>query len=164
MFQKDLGRRGHGDAWAAFLLAAFLMALYTPARGHAFGTINSLGQRAEHEHITRAALACPPGVKSDGSCFEPRSLDQLAGHSGTFGGVGAPDLNEFFTPEAHCDDADFLNVAGYPQSRAAANAALMACINHLRNDFNNGIAGAKDLFDSNGDLAGKEVDIDSDCT
>jgi hypothetical protein len=165
MFQKDLGRRrGRGYAWVAFLLAAFLTALYTPAHAHAFGTINGLGQRAEHERITRAALACPPGVKSDGSCFEPRSLDQLAGHSGTFGAVGAPDLNEFFTPTAHCDDADFLNVPGYPQTRAAATAELMACVQHLRDDFQQGIDGAAGMFDSNGDLVGKEVDIDSDCT
>src|SRR5438067_7273412 len=93
------GRHRHLPlSFAALLLAAFL--LYAPARGHAFGTINGLGQRAEHERIVRAALACPPGVKSDGSCFEPRSLDQLAGHAGTFGAVGAPDLNEFFTPTA----------------------------------------------------------------
>ena len=161
--QRALGRR-RGHVAIGFALAAFMLALYTPARGHAFGTINSLGQRSEHERITRAALACPPGVKSDGSCFEPRSLDQLAGHTGTFGGVGAPDLNEFFVPEAHCDDADFLNVAGYPQSRLAASAALLACVAHLRGDFNAGISGAAGIFDSNGDLKGDEVDITSDCT
>src|SRR3954463_6990530 len=105
--------------------------LVRPPAGHAFGTINGLGQRSEHERITRAALACPPGVKSDGSCFEPRSLDQVAGHTGTLGAVGAPDVNEFFTPTAHCDDADFLDVAGYPQSRAAATAQLLACVAHL---------------------------------
>jgi hypothetical protein len=149
-------------SFAAVLLAAFL--LYMPARGHAFGTINGLGQRAEHERIVRAALACPPGVKSDGSCFEPRSLDQLAGHAGTFGAVGAPDLNEFFTPTAHCDDADFLNVPGYPTPRAAATAELMACVAHLRGDFQQGIDGAAGLFDSNGDLKGDQVDIASDCT
>jgi hypothetical protein len=149
-------------AFAALLLAAFL--LYTPSRGHAFGTINGLGQRAEHERIVRAALACPPGVKSDGSCFEPRSLDQLAGHAGTLGAVGAPDVNEFFTPTAHCDDADFLNVPGYPQSRAAATAELMACVAHLRGDFQQGIDAAAGLFDSNGDLKGDQVDITSDCT
>ena len=73
---------------AAPLLAAFLLLTPTPPRVHAFGTINGLGKRAEHERITRAALACPPGVKSTGDCFEPRSIDQLAGHSGTFGAVG----------------------------------------------------------------------------
>src|SRR3954465_13938971 len=88
--------------------------LVRPPAGHAFGTINSFGQRSEHERITRAALACPPGTKSDGSCFEPRSLDQLAGHAGTFGGVGSPDLDEFFGVFPHCDDADFFNTPGYP--------------------------------------------------
>jgi hypothetical protein len=33
-----------------------------PAEG--FGTVNILGQRAEHERITRAALACKPGVQA----------------------------------------------------------------------------------------------------
>jgi hypothetical protein len=151
---------------AALFVAPVVVALLliAPAPVHAFGTINGLGQRAEHERITRAALACAPGVKSTGDCFEPRSIDQLAGHSGTFGGVGAPDLDEFSTPAAHCDDADFLNVPGYPQSRAAATAALMACIAHLRTDFQNGIAGADGLFDSDGELVGSEVDLTSDCT
>lgn len=155
-------RRTSTAMLAAPLLAAFL--LFAPAQVHAFGTINGLGQRAEHERITRAALACPPGVKSTGDCFEPRSIDQLAGHTGTLGAVGAPDVNEFFTPTAHCDDADYLNVAGYPQSRAAATAELLACVAHLRDDFQQGIDGASGLFDSNGDLKGPEVDLSSDCT
>ncbi|MFD0634578.1 hypothetical protein ACFQ9X_26585 [Catenulispora yoronensis] len=78
------------------------------------------------------------GVKSTGDCFEPRSMDQLAGHSGTFGAVGSPDLDEFNDPTAHCDNADYLNVAGYPQSRATATANLMACVNHLRQRFGQG--------------------------
>ncbi|MFD0634577.1 hypothetical protein ACFQ9X_26580 [Catenulispora yoronensis] len=32
-----------------------------PSAAQAFGTINGLGQRSEHERITRAALACAPG-------------------------------------------------------------------------------------------------------
>ncbi|GAA1984331.1 vWA domain-containing protein [Catenulispora subtropica] len=135
-----------------------------PSTASAFGTINGLGQRSEHERITRAALACAPGVKSTGDCFEPRSMDQLAGHSGTFGAVGSPDLDEFNDPAAHCDNADYLNVAGYPQSRATATANLLACVNHLRQRFGQGVDGAAGLFDSNGDLRGDQVDITSDCT
>src|SRR5438034_5002983 len=108
-------RKGHKSrSFLALLVGQLLIAfwLLAPSQGHAFGTINGLGQRAEHERITRAALACPPGVKSTGDCFEPKSMDQLAGHAGTFGAVGAPDLDEFSTPAAHCDDADFLNVPG----------------------------------------------------
>src|SRR5438034_9693398 len=85
--------RLRAPAWLSvlvLLLSGLVVPVITAPAAHAFGTINGLGQRAEHERITRAALACPPGVKSDGSCFEPRSIDQLAGHSGTFGGVGAP--------------------------------------------------------------------------
>ncbi len=156
------GRRRSAVTLVAFLLTAFW--LLAPGEVHAFGTINGLGQRAEHERITRAALACPPGVKSTGDCFEPRSMDQLAGHAGTFGAVGAPDLGEFFTPTAHCDNADFLNVPGYPQTRGAATAALLGCVDHLRADFQHGIDGASGLFDSDGDLIGSQVDIKSDCT
>jgi hypothetical protein len=145
------------------LLLAFLCFL-TPANVQAFGTINGAGQRSEHERITRAALACAPGTKSDGSCFEPRSLDQLAGHTGTFGAVGSPDLDEFFGVFQHCDDADFLDVPGYPQTRAAANANLLGCVNHLRMRFRQGIDGAERLFDSDGELKGPEVDLTSDCT
>jgi hypothetical protein len=134
------------------------------SEAHAFGTINGLGQRAEHERITRAALACPPGVKSTGDCFEPRSIDQLAGHAGTFGAVGAPDLDEFFGVAAHCDDADFLDVPGYPQTRAAATAALLGCVTHLRGRFRQGIDGANGLFDRDGELIGSQVDLSSDCT
>jgi len=125
-----------------------------PSKASAFGTINGLGQRSEHERITRAALACAPGVKSTGDCFEPRSMDQVAGHSGTFGAVGAPDLDEFNDPAAHCDNADYLNVAGYPQSRATATANLLACVNHLRQRFGQGVDGAAGLFDADGDLRG----------
>jgi len=61
----------------------------TPASG--FGTIDGAGQHAEHECITRAALACPPGIESNGECSEQDSLDQFAGRTGTFGAIGAPD-------------------------------------------------------------------------
>src|SRR5712691_13456562 len=142
------GRRRSAVTLVAFLLTAFW--LLAPGEVHAFGTINGLGQRAEHERITRAALACPPGVKSDGSCFEPRSLDQLAGHAGTFGAVGIADLDEFFGVFPHCDDADFLDVPGYPQTQAAATANLLGCVNHLRMRFRQGIDGANGLFDSDG--------------
>jgi hypothetical protein len=150
------------------LIAGLVASLGSAApSADAFGTVNGfLGQRAEHERITRAALACPVGVKSTGDCFEPRSIDQLAGHGGTFGAVGAPDhpvVGEIGNPAAHCDDADFLNVPGYPQSRADANVALRACINHLRQRFAQGIDEASRLLDANGELLGDEVELRSDC-
>ena len=144
------------------LLVALWLSVPAPAQG--FGTINSLGQRAEHERITRAALACPAGVPSTGDCFEPRSIDQLAGQTGTFGAVGAPDSDEVFDPSAHCDDADFLDVPGYPRTRAQATAALLDCVSHLRVRFDEGIEAAADLLDSNGDVLESEVDLSFDCT
>jgi len=87
-----------------------LIGFTSPAQ--AFGTLTLQG--AEHEMITQGALACAPGVARDGNCFEPRSIDQLAGHPGTFGAIGAPDVDEILDPAAHCDDADYLAVADYP--------------------------------------------------
>src|SRR5688572_22242725 len=88
--------------------AAALVVLLCGADARGFGTISlpGSGQNAEHERITRAALACPGGAPSDGTCFEPASLGELAGRPGTFGGVGAPDRDEITNPDAHCDDAD----------------------------------------------------------
>src|SRR4051794_195438 len=117
-----------------------IVLLVLPILTAAFGTINApliLGQHNEHEMITRLAFQCPSGQKSDGTCFETRSLDQLAGYHNDLGGfplvgtgingaVGAPDTFDPLPegPEAHCDDADYLDIPGYPQSRAEANAKL----------------------------------------
>jgi hypothetical protein len=148
-------------------LVAVASAVSAPASvqpASAFGTINFAGQRSEHERITRAALACPPGVASTGGCFEPRSIDQLAGHSGTFGAVGSPDSDEIFTPAAHCDDADFLNAPGYPRTRAQATAQLRACIQHLRMRFRQGRDASSALLNSDGTINQAEVNLSSDCT
>ncbi len=84
------------------------------------------GQSAEHERMTRAALACPSGMKSDDTCFEPATIAQLAGRTGTFGAVGQPDIPPPEGPPSHCDDADYLDTGSYPISRAAATATLDA--------------------------------------
>jgi hypothetical protein len=148
-------------------LAALASTISTPAslqRASAFGTINGAGQRSEHERITRVALACPLGVPSTGDCFEPRSMDQLAGRSGTFGAVGSPDSDEIYTTPAHCDDADFLNLLGYPRTRAQATAQLQACINHLRMRFRQGRDASGALLKSDGTVDQMQVDLSSDCT
>ena len=160
-------------------LAVFLMTVATiastiapslllpPERAEAFGTIRGLGQRAEHELVTRIALACPAGTPSNGDCFEPESLDQLAGKEGTFGAVGAPDSDDqIFDPAAHCDDADFLDSPGYPQSRAEATRALQACVDHLRAEFAEGVDDADDLLDDEDGtliIEAHEVIISPDC-
>ena len=113
-----------------------------------FGTANGLlGMQSEHEMITRAALSCGKdstpmtGVTVKGivdpvqNCFEPRSIDNLAGYgswtttlpgsitlatygagyanSSGFGAVGAADNMAMRwmsggPEEWHCDGADFL--------------------------------------------------------
>lgn len=167
-----LGAAGRGRVVGALAaLALLLTALTVPAwvyapKADAFGTINTLGQHAEHEQITRAALACGAGKKSDGSCFEPSSLGQLAGHFGTFGAVGAPDFDEMKVAAAHCDSGDFLDAPGYPtgHDRAYRDAAINGCIGHARDRYNQGITAADQLLDSGDVLRGDQVDINLGCS
>ncbi|KAL5371891.1 hypothetical protein DPSP01_013928 [Paraphaeosphaeria sporulosa] len=149
-----------------------------------FGTINEpevVGQHCEHERITRAAFACPPGVTtSDGRCFEELSLHQLAGRSGpeghvgwgTNGAVGAPDMLDPTPegPEAHCDNADFLDTEAhglkgeYPRTREEATAQLQVCTNHMRLRFLEGVDAADRIVDHHARIVVPEVDISgSDC-
>lgn len=117
-----------------------------PTGASPFGTVNifiGLHQRSEHERITRLALGCRPGQPHDGSCFEGRMLDNLAGTNGTFGAVGAPDdlplrLGWGGPAYWHCDDADYLDAPGYPQSRQQATAKLDACRQWARDMLFNG--------------------------
>ena len=57
----------------------------------------------------------------------PKTLTEIAGATGTFGAAGAPDIGLIFQKSAHCDGADTLQVSGYPQSAAQANAQLRSC-------------------------------------
>jgi hypothetical protein len=147
------------------LLASLVLSsciVLVPSSAVAFGTIEGGGQNREHERITRAAVACPAGAGSDGDCFEPRSMDQLAGHGKGFGAVGSPDSTEISDPAAHCDDADFL-VGGYPQTRDEATTRLRDCVEHLRLRFREAIDSAKGLLDDNGQIVGAEVNLNTDC-
>src|SRR5262245_1788384 len=98
----------------------FCVAGLAPAAASAFGTVNMLGQRAEHERITRLALACRAGQPRDGSCFEFYAVNNVAGFPGSFGAVGAPDNIPMHLTGGpfywHCDDADYLDRPGYPRS------------------------------------------------
>src|SRR4051812_28250589 len=80
----------------AFVLAVWMVLPTSSASG--FGTIDSGGQHREHERITRAALSCAGADHSDVHCFQPRSIDFLAGHDHEFGAVGAPDSDEISVP------------------------------------------------------------------
>src|SRR4051812_20713590 len=106
------------------VLAATTLVLSLGGSAGGFGTVNRFGQHAEHERIPRAALSCAASA-APGKCFQPKSILNLAGGPGTFGGVGSPDSDEVFTSEAHCDDADFL-AGTYPRTRAAATPRLLA--------------------------------------
>ncbi|KAK3307176.1 uncharacterized protein B0T15DRAFT_432526 [Chaetomium strumarium] len=152
---------GHRRDAMAFLIGILLTSW--AALAAAFGTINEpifVGQHNEHEMITRLSFQCESGKRSDGSCFEPRSLDQLAGYhrvvmgvaipgAGFNGAVGSPDTFDPVPegPEAHCDNADFLDVPGYPQTREEATAKLQACVDHLRSRFRQGLKEAGRLLD-----------------
>ncbi|KAF2684198.1 hypothetical protein K458DRAFT_431769 [Lentithecium fluviatile CBS 122367] len=147
-------------ARAALIALAPWLAL--PAMGSPFGTVDSpsvLHQHNEHQMITRLAFRCPDGQKSDGICFEPRSLDQLAGVVGDNGAVGSPDTLPPEGPEAHCDDADFLDIPNYPQSRVDATAALQRCVTFLRTRFIQGINGAGRMVDADNKLITRDITI-----
>lgn len=163
---RDSTRRRPG------LLASFVLAIsmalapstaavvLVPGSAAAFGTVEGGGQNREHERITRAAVACAAGEVDD--CFEPRSMDQLAGTGKRFGAVGAPDLTEVSNPAAHCDDADFV-AGGYPRTRDEATSSLRECVDHLRGRFGQAIDNAGGLLDRKGKIVGPEVNLGADC-
>ena len=112
-----------------FTFATLLLLSATGAL--AFGTINSFGQNAEHERITRHALGCgQPGGPAPDLCFKNKALNDFAGRANSWGAVGAPDnpLNgRISDPKSHCDDGDYHNTPGYPRSAAVAQNAIEQC-------------------------------------
>ncbi len=146
------------------LLSLLLVAWTTLAPGSAaaFGTIDAGGQNREHERITRAALACVGDGGTEPNCFEPKSMDYLAGHDREFGAVGAPDNDELSNPAAHCDNADFL-AAGYPRARDQATASLISCVDQLRARFGESADSSKGLLDDEGQVIAGEVNLDPEC-
>ena len=103
-------------------------------------------------------------MKSDDTCFEPASIAQLAGRSGTFGAVGQPDIPPPEGPASHCDDADFLDTATYPISRAAATATLEGCITHMQAQFTESwIRARRILFDGRDVIDPPQVSLSPDC-
>ena len=113
----------------------------------AFGTINSLGQNAEHEKITRAAFS------TGAITLAPMTLDKLAGKTGSFGAVGMPDRTPRLITQAsaHCDGGDFLGAdvlpqgAVYPQTAEAAQQALIDCQTWVFQNFDSAVALAAPL-------------------
>jgi hypothetical protein len=97
-----------------------------------YGTIGHLGQHREHEMTTRTALDCYPNPENeafakDGLCFQPNSLDEIAGRGGTFGAVGGPDNlynREYDDSEKHCDNSELKECRDY--MNAQMDAAVLA--------------------------------------
>lgn len=134
-------------------IRSLLCVVAFPSAAFAFGTISMLGQNREHERITRAAL----------TEFEPASLDLIAGKTGTFAGVGAPDdprRDYISKPEAHCDGGDFLAVNKYPQSRSAAQKALETCRAWLVRELNDAVSAAAGLVSPSGDALSMNCKFD----
>lgn len=114
--------RAAGRTMVLASLAGLVVLSCWSSLAFAFGTINWLGQHAEHERITRWAL-------SDVN-IGPATFDELAGAPGSFGAVGAPDKpgrGLLDHKAAHCDGGDYLAVPGYPQTQVEAQARLEAC-------------------------------------
>ena len=153
-------QRGRWRLLACLVVMAFIGS--APGSAAAFGTIDTGGQRREHERVTRAALSCAGDAGSDPSCFAPGSIDYLAGHGREFGAVGAPDSDELSDPAAHCDNADFLD-GGYPRIHDQATASLVACVNHMRTRFAEGVEAALGLLDDQGQVNPSAVNLQPPC-
>jgi hypothetical protein len=183
-----LGRRTGSIATSTVVAAILVMAL--PVRAHAFGTIRGIGQDAEHEKITRGAVACAPGQRMadlPGRCFERLTVDELAGtsrpdlpsldpghvrpaldrwlaelphHLGSFGAVGAPDLESFFGDVPHCLAGDWLPIPDYPQTQSSARYMLLRCRFYLQKRFRLGLALSNHLVDLTGRIIPSAVEAD----
>ena len=116
---------------------------------------------ARSERVARTA-STNASRGAEPNCFEPRTIDYLAGHDREFGAVGAPDNDELSNPAAHCDNADFL-AGGYPRVRDEATAALVDCVSHMRARFGESVDSARSLLDDQGDVIAGEVNPDPEC-
>ena len=131
------------------LVAAVAIATLSAGSALAFGTINAAGQSAEHEKITRRALACRGGETAP--CFGPRSLDQLAGTRGRFGAVGYPDSSAaIFKPRAHCDNGD-------------RPGGLEACRDWMTSHLDKAVRDAARLLDERGNIWPSQVRLTPGC-
>ena len=139
------------------MYVAAAVAVLAASTAFAFGTIKGLGQNLEHERITRRAFTCAGNIADD-ACFEKKTLASLAGAPGAFGAVGAPDRGTLvFKGEAHCDGGDYLDVAGYPQSKADAQAKIEACRAWMVKHLDEAVAAAGGLLDAKGRIRNSEI-------
>ena len=154
-------------------LALSLLTLMAATGAVGFGTISLMGQNAEHERITRHALTCGLGASAD-ICFQSKSVDELAGKSGAFGAVGAPDnpVRGLLTSSfSHCDNGDSVATKDYPQNQAAAQNMLVGCrsvmmahLNEAVNDAGALLYSDSGLFHNKGEVNGSEIPSYISCT
>lgn len=141
------------------LLGALLLIAMSVGGAHGFGTVNRLGQAAEHGKITRIALA-PYGLGA-------RTLAELSGGKGRFGAVGAPDHPKrglLSVSAAHCSSADHLDRPGYPQSRRAAAALLEACRQWIFTQLRKAVTAAGRTVNAQGRFRSLQLSIRFPCT
>tara|TARA_R110000868_G_scaffold80881_2_gene229297 strand:+ start:1887 stop:2900 length:1014 start_codon:yes stop_codon:yes gene_type:complete len=157
-------KQDHPRRRAAFLAASTLViASLVPIATFAYGTVRGMGQNAEHARITRHALACEGGRAAD-ACFQPDTLDSLAGEEGSFGAVGAPDRGRgMLTSHAHCSAGDYFDVPGYPRSAAEARASLTECRTQMMSNLDHAVLDAAALLDEDGDIRGSQIPSYIDC-
>ena len=142
---------------SSIAIAAAAALTLTAGAAYGFGTIKGLGQNLEHERITRQAFACANNAPTD-DCFQKRTLASLAGAPGDFGAVGTPDRGALiFRAEAHCDGGDYFDVAGYPQSKADAQAKIEACRAWMAKQLDEAVTAAGDLLDAKGRIRDGEI-------
>ena len=145
-------------AFPRMFFMGLTLALFCAGPASAFGTLRGMGQNAEHERITRHALACDTAPSTD--CFQPASLDELAGGHGNFGAVGIPDRGDLIpVNKAHCDSGDWLDVPAYPQTKAMAQAALEACRNWMVQKLADAVRDAAKLVSDENMLRQSQVEI-----
>jgi len=148
-----MGKRGAG-LFAAALLAGLLLG----AEARAFGTVNFLGQKSEHERITRYGLRAHR--------LGPQTLDLLAGRKGSFGAIGAPDRpgrGLLARSEAHCDNGDHLDIAGYPHTAQAAQTQLTGCRTWMVDELKAAVRSAGRLITTVGAPDPAQASIASPC-
>ena len=152
----------------ALAVSAFLLVASSSASS-AFGTLSAAGQDREHERITRNALECGLAPGHVQPCFEPDSMDELAGTSGTFGAVGAPDnpVRGLITdPAAHCDDGDDFQDAAFPNYPGPSLVnALDLCRQWMEDSIAEAVADARALIPvAGGNIASRELPTYISCT
>ncbi len=142
---------------AACTVGSAIVALASGDGALAFGTTHALGQNAEHERITRNAFGCPG---AGAACLQPKTLDEFAGASGSFGAIGAPDRGSLiFQHKAHCDSGDHLDLAGYAQSAQKARANLEDCRAWMGAKLGEAVADAAGLLDRQGKVRGDQAGL-----